>query len=164
MKRKAGLEEAAREGGKVALDLGYEVVETALDRENAGTYLRFYLDKPGGITLSDCEAFHRKVQPGLEKVDYDFLEVCSPGLDRPLKTRRDLEKALGAQVEVRLYKPQGGAKEHRGELAGADETGIRLRTAAGDIAFTKKEIALIRRSVDLSALEGPDAETQEEAE
>ncbi len=164
MKKKAGLEEAELEGGRVAGQLGYEVVQTALDRESAGTYLRYYLDKPGGVTLKDCETFHRAVQPGLERIDYDFLEVCSPGLDRPLKTKRDLEKALGALVEVRLYKPQSGAKEHRGELAGFDETGIQVRTEAGVTAFLHRDVAVVRRAVDLSVLDKADAEIQEEME
>ena len=68
---------------------GFELVDVELAREGASRYLRIYIDKPDGITLSDCETYHRAVAPLVERVDYDFLEVCSPGLDRPLKKQRE---------------------------------------------------------------------------
>ena len=69
---------------KLAAEMGYELVDAELVKEGPGRYLRIYLDKAGGITLDDCERFHRAVQPRVEQVDYDFLEVCSPGLDLSL--------------------------------------------------------------------------------
>ena len=66
-----------------------ELVDVELAREGSSRYLRIYIDKPDGITLSDCETYHRAVMPLVERVDYDFLEVCSPGIDRPLKKQKD---------------------------------------------------------------------------
>ena len=59
--------------------MGLELVDVSLDKEGAGKYLRIYIDKPQGISLDDCEAYHRAIQPQLESYDYDLLEVSSPG-------------------------------------------------------------------------------------
>ena len=86
----------------LAQRMGLELVDVCLDKESAGKYLRLYLDKPQGLSLADCESYHRAIQPQLEQYDYDFLEVSSPGVDRPLKTPRDYERHLGDEVEVKL--------------------------------------------------------------
>ena len=79
---------------KLAEQHGFELVDVELVREGASRYLRIYIDKPDGITLNDCETYHRAVTPLVERVDYDFLEVCSPGLDRPLKKQKDLRSIV----------------------------------------------------------------------
>lgn len=140
-------------GDKVARQFGYELVGASMDKEPAGLYLRFYLDKEGGITLSDCERFHRDIQPQLERVNYDFLEVCSPGIDRPIKTDWDARKAMGEMVEIRLYKPREGQKVFTGTFRGLSAAGYLLETTNGEILFPKKDVALARRVVDLSILD-----------
>ena len=90
---------------KLAQQFGFELVDVELAREGASRYLRIYIDKPDGITLSDCETYHRAVAPLVERVDYDFLEVCSPGLDRPLKKQKDFDKHAGETVEIHLFRP-----------------------------------------------------------
>ena len=65
---------------RLADELGFELVDVALDKEDTGKYLRIYIDKEAGIDLNDCEKFHRAIQPQLESYDYDFLEVSSPGI------------------------------------------------------------------------------------
>ena len=95
---------------RIADQMGFELVEVALDREPTGKYLRIYIDKPEGITLDDCEAFHRAALPLVENYDYDFMEVSSPGIDRPLKTDRDYERNLGSRVQVRLFQALDGRK------------------------------------------------------
>ncbi len=140
-------------GDKVARQFGYELVGASMDKEPAGLYLRFYLDKEGGITLSDCERFHRDIQPQLERVNYDFLEVCSPGIDRPIKTDWDARKAIGEMVEIRLYKPRDGQKVFTGTFRGLSAAGYLLETTNGEILFPKKDVALARRVVDLSILD-----------
>ena len=101
---------------RLADKMNYELVDAELVKEGPGRYLRIYIDRPGGISLDELEAYHREIQPQLERVDYDFLEVCSPGLDRPLKKERDFERALGQKVEVRLFKPLDGKKLFEGAL------------------------------------------------
>ncbi|MGI6696854.1 MAG: ribosome maturation factor RimP [Christensenellales bacterium] len=152
-KRKGGLETSQMIGEKVALRFGYELVGASMDKEPPGVYLRFFLDKPGGITLDDCERFHREVQPMLEKIDYDFLEVCSPGLDRPIKTDWDARKAMGEMVEIRLYKPLDGRKLYTGIFKSLNEAGYTIETEQGEVTFPQKTVALARRVIDLSILD-----------
>ena len=141
---------------KLAEELGYELVEVALDKEPAGKYLRIYLDKPEGIALTDCETFHRRVQPLVEHLDYDFLEVCSPGLDRPIKTPEDFKRSEGEEVEVRLFKPLDGAKIFHGTLIGLQEGQVLLDTAQGRIEFPQKSVAVVKRLVSLEGIEDVD--------
>ncbi len=140
--------------GKTALEMGLELCEVRLEREPQGLYLRFYLDREGGLSLDDCERYHRQVQPKAESVDYDFMEVCSPGLDRPVRTDRDIRKALGRKVSVRLYKPQAGRKVFEGILRAMDADKVELEEETGTLVFERRSTALVRLVPDLSALEG----------
>lgn len=148
-------------GRKIAENLGFELLETAFDKEPAGMYLRYYLDREGGIQLNDCEAFHRAVQPLLESVEYDFLEVCSPGIDRPIKTLQEATKAIGQEVEAKLYRPLNHRKEYQGVLLSASEDAYDIQVGTETIVLQKKDIALLRRVVDLSALD-EETDSQEE--
>jgi len=138
---------------KLAQKLGYELCDVAMEKEPTGRYLRIYLDTEGGITLDDCEKYHRAVQPSLESFDYDFLEVCSPGIDRPLKTERDIEKSLGLLVEARLYKPVDGLKSAQGLLEKMDGESVQLRVGEKMLTFPRKAVAQVRLVPDLSALD-----------
>lgn len=141
----------------LAQRMGLELVDVCLDRESAGKYLRIYLDKPEGLSLDDCESYHRAIQPQLEQYDYDFLEVSSPGVDRPLKTPRDYERHLGEEVEVKLFKAVNGQKLFTGILAGLDEEKqILLDTPAGRLTFPQKAAATVRPVVDMSGVENVD--------
>ena len=124
----SGLEAKAR---PLAEKSGYELVDVCLDKEPTGKYLRFYIDKAEGVTLDDCEAFHKAVRPLAETVDYDFMEVSSPGIDRPLKKDRDFERNLGTEIEIKLFKPIDGMKVVTGILAGLEEGNI-VYTEAGE--------------------------------
>ncbi len=136
-----------------AARLGYELCDAAIEKEPTGRYLRIYIDKDGGITLDDCEAYHRAVQPSLEDFDYDFLEVCSPGIDRPLKSKRDVEKSIGLMVEVRLYKPVDGKKSAQGLLQAMDESAVRIQAGEETMEFPRSAVSQVRLVPDLSALE-----------
>lgn len=138
---------------KLAEELGYELVEVALEKEPAGKYLRIYLDKPEGITLTDCETFHRRVQPLIEHLDYDFLEVCSPGLDRPIKTPEDFRRSEGEEVEVRLFTPLDSKKSFQGTLAGFQNGQVLLDTAQGRMEFSQKSVAVVKRLISLEGID-----------
>ena len=141
----------------LAQRMGLELVDVCLDKESAGKYLRIYLDKPQGLSLDDCENYHRAIQPQLEQYDYDFLEVSSPGVDRPLKTPRDYERHLGDEVEVKLFKAVNGQKVYTGILAGLDEEKqILLDTPAGRLTFAQIAAATVRPVVDMSGIENVD--------
>ena len=141
---------------RMADEMGYELIEAAYEKENTGMYLRFYLDREGGVTLDDCEAYHRALQPLLDRFDYDFMEVCSPGVDRPIKNQRDAERCLGEQIEVRLYKPQDGQKVYTGIFAAYDAGDITLVNGGEKRTFLKKEIAVARCTIDMEEVENAD--------
>ena len=104
--------------------LGFELVDVCLDKESAGKYLRIYIDKEEGISLDDCETYHRAIQPQLESYDYDFLEVSSPGIERVVKYPWHFTACVGCDIVVKLYAPMqelGGVKQVRGILVGYDE-------------------------------------------
>ncbi len=129
---------------ELAAHSGYELVDVELVREGASRYLRIYIDKPGGITLNDCESYHHACMPMVEEVDYDFLEVCSPGLDRPLKKQKDFDRFAGKPVEVHFYKPLNGAKQMEGTLVGLVEQKIVLSVNGEEQAFDMRDVSLCR--------------------
>ena len=141
---------------KLADELGFELVDVSLDKEGAGKYLRIYIDKPEGIWLNDCETYHRAIQPQLESYDYDFLEVCSPGVDRPLKKDRDFERAQGSEIEVKLFKALDGQKVLTGILLGLEDGEIVLETPAGEKRIPRKAAALVKPVVDMEGVESVD--------
>ena len=121
-----------------------ELVDVEIAREGASRYLRIYIDKPDGITLSDCETYHRAVMPLVERVDYDFLEVCSPGIDRPLKKQKDYDKHVGDLVEVHLYRAIDKCRRFEGELIGLADGQVTLNVGGSEMQFALKDISLCK--------------------
>ena len=103
-----------------------------------------FIDKEGGLSLDDCERYHKQLQPLIEDVDYDFLEVSSPGLDRPIKTLRDFEKNRDALVEVKLFAPQMGSKLHQGFLKMMDDDTVTIEADGESLTFERKAVAIIK--------------------
>ena len=148
--------------GPIAEQMGYELVDVSLDKEPTGKYLRFYIDKEEGVSLDDCEAFHKRIRPLADTVDYDFMEVSSPGIDRPLKKDRDFERSLGSEIEIRLFKPVEGTKVMTGVLAGLEDGNIVIDTADGRTLIPRKAAALVRPVVDMEGIEDVDLSGEEE--
>jgi ribosome maturation factor RimP len=94
--------------------LGYELV----DVERAGGLLRVAIDAANGIRIDDCERVSHQLTHlfAVEGVNYERLEVSSPGVDRPLRRARDFERFLGAEANVHLFAPVEGRKRLRGRL------------------------------------------------
>jgi len=129
---------------KLADQQQVELVDVELAREGASRYLRIYIDKPDGITLSDCETYHRAVMPLVERVDYDFLEVCSPGIDRPLKKQKDYDAHIGDLVEVHLYRAIDKCRRFEGELLGLVEGQVKIMAGETEMSFALKDISLCK--------------------
>ncbi|MBI5440135.1 MAG: ribosome maturation factor RimP [Deltaproteobacteria bacterium] len=108
-------------------DAGYELVDLQLRSEFGRWVLRLLVDRPGGITLDECARLSREVSPHLEVADLlpfrYALEVSSPGIHRPLKTRADFERFAGELVAVQLEEPLEGRKNFRGKNLGLDGEG-----------------------------------------
>lgn len=92
--------------------MGLELVDVECVGQGSRTVVRVYIDKPGGVTVSDCERAHVAVSPALDVNDpfsHPYtLEVSSPGLDRPFKRLQDYRRAVGTQVSVKLKQPIDG--------------------------------------------------------
>jgi ribosome maturation factor RimP len=137
---------------KPALDqANVELVDLTYQKEPAGWTLTFYLDKPGGINLDDCEEWSRRLdtvieESGLMTHAYN-LEVSSPGINRVLKKTADYQRFLGQRAHIRLYAPQDGQKNFHGTLTSADDDQVLLRTEEG------KDVRLPRTSIAKSRLD-----------
>ncbi|MBB6636742.1 ribosome maturation factor RimP [Cohnella thailandensis] len=112
---------------------GYQLVDVEYVKEGSNWFLRVYADKEGGIDLDDCSRITEFVSAKLDELDpisdpY-FLEVSSPGAERPLKKPEDVAKAVGKHVFVTTYEPVDGAKEFEGRLDSFD--GQQLQVTVG---------------------------------
>ena len=117
-------------------------------REAGTWYLRIYIDKDGGVSIDDCERISRRLDPILDEADpipesYVF-EVGSAGADRELKRPSDFAQFMGAEVEVKLYKPLDGSKSFVGKLVGYEEGTVVLDWRGKELRFAPSQIAQVR--------------------
>lgn len=101
--------------------MGYELVD--VQASNGGRLLRLFIDRPGGVSVDDCAAISRHLTRVLavEGIDYDRLEVSSPGLDRPLRKEADFVRFAGRRAELRTRTPDAsGRRKFAGVLRGAE--------------------------------------------
>ena len=96
--------------------MGYELVD--FERSGKGTLLRVYIDKPEGINVEDCAAVSNHLSRvfAVENVDYDRLEISSPGLDRPLKKEQDFVRFAGQKARIKVRLPVEGQRNFVGVL------------------------------------------------
>ena len=140
----------------IADEQSVEIVEIQF-KQGKDPALTFFIDTEGGVDLDTCERFHRAVDVLLDDLDPTFgapytLNVSSPGLDRPFKTDRDYQKAMGQKVEVRLFAPMQGKKLFEGVLKGHDENCVYIEDKGEELKFEKSKIAKINRAIDFDAL------------
>ena len=156
------LKEARAIAEKIAAELGYELVDVELTKEPGGHFLRFYIDRPEGVSLNELEAYHRRILPLVENVEYDYMEVSSPGVDRPLKTERDFERAEGETVELKTYRPVNGAKQFIGDLIGLEGDEIVLQTGEDQMMrFNRRDVAWVKMHLEFDESELEDDVPQE---
>lgn len=128
-----------------------ELVDVEYVKEGSEKYLRIYIDKPGSVTIDDCEKVSRELEAILDREDpideAYILEVSSPGLDRVLKKDYEYEKYKGRAVEIKLFAPIDGKKEFEGELIGLSEGLISIKTADGELSFEKGAVVSCRLAV-----------------
>ena len=131
---------------------GFELVDVEYVKEGGSFYLRAYIDKPGGITVDDCETVSREFSDKLDEADFIeeayIMEVSSPGLGRPLKKEKDFKRSIGKEVEIRTYRPIDREKEFYGVLKAYDENSVTIDCEEKERTFQKAEIALIRLAFD----------------
>ena len=121
---------------KTVTGLGYELVD--IEQSPRGRVLRLFIDKAdklSGIDVEDCALVSNQLSRVLtvEEVDYDRLEVSSPGLDRVLKKPADFERFAGSEINLRLRLPMGGRRNFNGVLRGMQDGKVCLTMDTGDL-------------------------------
>ncbi|MCM1569937.1 MAG: ribosome maturation factor RimP [Roseburia sp.] len=136
---------------------GIEIYDVEYVKEGSDYYLRAYIDKPEGVNITDCETVSRALSDVLDREDFIpdayILEVSSPGLGRTLKRDRHLQKSIGREVEIKLFKPLDKCKEFTGILEAFDGESITIiekdGQGEGKRSFLRSDIALIRLALNL---------------
>ena len=136
----------------VVESFGCELWDVEYVREGSDYFLRLYIDKEGGVDISDCEKISRAVDPILDEKDpiqdsYHF-EVCSAGLERALKRPGDFERFMNSPIMIKLYRPRNGLKEIPGILRGYEGGRVTAECGKETITFEKSEVALVRLRVE----------------
>ena len=114
--------------------MGFELVDAQVS--NHGRLLRIFIDRPGGITVDHCADVSRQLTHVLavEGIDYDRLEVSSPGLDRPLRKLADFERFTGQKAEVRMrVADETGRRKYAGAILGAAQGKVRLQVEGREV-------------------------------
>ncbi|MDK2779984.1 MAG: ribosome maturation factor RimP [Trichococcus sp.] len=134
-----------------------ELVDMEFLKEGKNWFLRIYIDKPGGIDIEECALISEKVSEALDAIEPDpipqayFLEVSSPGAERPLKTEADMQNAIGKYVHLSFYQAIDGEKFYEGTLKEINDESvvltIRIKTRTKDIEIERKQIANARLAI-----------------
>ena len=135
--------------------MGFELCDVEYQKEYGDWVLTFYIDKPSGVTIDECEAVSRAIEPILDEKDpietEYVLSVSSLGIDRPLKKTRDFERAMGTELEIKLYAPLSGKKQWIGTLTAFDENSFTVETESKEtLVIKKKDCALVRPNIRFS--------------
>ena len=136
----------------IVLEHGCTLWDVEYVREGDQRFLRLYIDKDGGVDITDCEAISRAVDPVLDEKDpiaesYHF-EVCSAGLERELKRPSDFAQFMDSPILVKLYRPRNGLKEIPGILRGYEEGKVTVEAGKQTLTFEKSQVALVRLRVE----------------
>jgi ribosome maturation factor RimP len=125
----------------VVTGMGYELVDVQVS--NGGRFLRLFIDKPQGINVDDCAAVSRQLTRvfEVEGVDYDRLEVSSPGLDRPLRKAGDFVRFAGQKAELRMRTADaGGRRRFSGVLKGAEAGRVMVEVDGQTVALALDDV------------------------
>ena len=141
----------------IVVEQNLELVDMEFSKEGKNWLLRIYIDKPGGIDIEECALISEKVSEALDAIDPDpipqayFLEVSSPGAERPLKTEADMQNAIGKYVHLSFYQAIDGEKFYEGTLKELNDESvvltIRIKTRTKDIEIERKQIANARLAI-----------------
>lgn len=133
----------------IAKQLGYELWDVRFEKEGADWFLRIFIDKEDGISINDCVDMTHALDEPLDEadpIDQSYcLEVCSPGLERPLKRDSHFEKSIGKLVQVKMIRPLNGERELKGTLTGYDNGNFELTLEDGaKLIINKKETSYVK--------------------
>jgi ribosome maturation factor RimP len=130
-----------------------ELVDVEFVKEGSHWFLRVYIDKEGGIDIEDCGRVSEQLSALLDEKDpipqAYFLEVSSPGAERPLKKADDLKNAVGKQVHITTYEPVGGEKVFEGQLLSFEEGELVIQEAKAKKVVPYDKVASARLAIVL---------------
>ena len=137
-----------------AASLGFTLWDVEYVKEGADWVLRLTLDKPGalsgevpGISIDDCEVFHRAIAPILDEADpiegSYMLEVSSPGVERVLTRPEHFEACAGLEVIARCFTAVNGSRVFQGKLAGMEDDAIVIETEAETVRLPRKAVSKV---------------------
>ena len=137
----------------VVEEAGCSLWDVEYVREAGRWFLRVFIDKEGGVNITDCEAISRTLDPILDEEDpipdsYVF-EVGSAGAERELKRPSDFEKFMGHEVELRTYQPVAGQTSFVGSLEAYDNGNVTVTVGKNSMSFDKSQIALVKLHVSI---------------
>ena len=135
----------------------FELVDVEFVKEGSSWYLRVFIDKPNGIDLEDCALVNDALSEKLDSIDPDpipqayFLDVSSPGAERPLKKEADFQNAIGKYVHVGLYQKLDGKKIFEGDLTAVTPTTLTIdyldKTRHKTVTINREQISQARLAV-----------------
>lgn len=133
--------------------LGYILVDVEYAKKQNGMNLTVFIDSPQGIMLDDCEKVHLAIDAPLDELDPTkgasyTLNVSSPGLDRPIKTDKQLSANIGKVLDVSTYTKVLGEKQFSGTLLGFTDDEVIIGLNDSTIALERKNIAKITKHID----------------
>ena len=137
----------------VVEEAGCSLWDVEYVREAGRWFLRVFIDKEGGVSITDCETISRALDPILDEEDpipdsYVF-EVGSAGAERELKRPSDFEKFMGHEVELRTYQPIAGQKSFVGSLEAYDNGNVTVTVGKNSMSFDKSQVALVKLHVSI---------------
>ncbi|KIL47754.1 ribosome maturation factor RimP [Jeotgalibacillus campisalis] len=139
-------------------DMNLELVDVEFVKEGSNWFLRIYIDKENGVDIEECGQVSERLSEKLDELDpiqqNYFLEVSSPGAERPLKKEKDFQKAVGKNVFVKTYEPIDGKKEIEGVLTSYDgvslEIAVTIKTRKKTMTIPTEKVAKARLAVSFS--------------
>lgn len=136
---------------EVAEELGYEIVDIEFQNGSKHDLLSIFIYKKEGIDLDDCTEMSRSLEKKLDNLEAlknpYYLEISSPGLDRPLKTKDDYRRNVGNEVDVKLYAPIDGQKEFSFVLEKYDDENIYFMKDEEELAIPIKSISSMKQTI-----------------
>ncbi|MGY3749178.1 ribosome maturation factor RimP [Vagococcus acidifermentans] len=135
----------------------FELVDVEYVKEGKNWFLRVFIDKPGGIDIEECVIVSEELSAKMDQLDPDpipqayFLEVSSPGAERPLKKEEDYIHAINEYIHISLYQNVNGEKQYQGFLKKVDEETltllVKIKTAEKELTFDRKNISKARYAI-----------------
>lgn len=131
-----------------AMDI--EIVDIVFD--NKANALTIFIETENGVDLDTCEKFHREIDAPIDELDPSYgapytLNVSSPGLDRPFKTKRDFERNLQKEVEIKLYAPLKSKKFIEAVMTDFDENSVTVKIGKEELKISLNKVAKINKAI-----------------